>query len=380
MTNFRFVLPFLLALILLGALLVSCDYEDDDDSDAENVVDDDSMDADDDTTSPGDDDDDDPWPAGDDPNRYHWDGLADPFYEGWFFRVALPDGRSFAFLYCVQNPGATEDDLGGAHLVAARNGGELFRQSWDTDEFIADADSFEVEIAGHHAAKGRVDGVIQDGGHEVAWSIDYEIIEPWLNTMGDFTNAPNLPINWYVGALRGSGSGVIEWDGEVVEFAEAAVFQDHNWGDFFPGGYAWMQSQEFPDSGDALALAGGKVGAIEAGMFVWRRDGELVELRSQDFNASFDFSSDYDSGLIEADIQTANRRYLISGFFDNDTPSVLPAPMPEGFLPYTRMALSGRIRVQTYTQNGDAWDLVEEIWSDNAGVEMGGDYGPPIER
>jgi len=380
MTKLHYTLPFVFVLIVLLTLFVSCGDDDDDDNDDSGVDDaDDDNTADDDDDDTGDDDDDDQWPGGD-PNRYHWDGQTNPFYEGWFFRIALPDGRSFGFIYCVQNPGATTIESSGAYLVVARSGGELLQETFEANAFLGNPESFAVQIAGHSATEGHLDGEVHENGHDVTWDIDYEIIEPWTDTMGDFTNRPGLPVNWYVGALRGKGSGAIEWDGEVISFTDAAVFQDHNWGDFFPSGYIWMQSQEFPDADDALAVAGGAVGLVEAGMFVWRRGDELVEIRSQDFNAQFDFSSNFENGEVAVDIRSEGRRYVVTGFFNDDIPSILPAPMPEGYLPYTRMALAGRIRVQAFVEDGGGWELVEEILADNAGVEMGGAYGPPIDE
>lgn len=37
--------------------------------------------------------------------RYHFDGTARPFFEGWYFKVAIPECRqSFCFMYSVENP------------------------------------------------------------------------------------------------------------------------------------------------------------------------------------------------------------------------------------------------------------------------------------
>ena len=37
--------------------------------------------------------------------RYHYDGSARKFFEGWYFKVAIPECRqSFCFMYAVQNP------------------------------------------------------------------------------------------------------------------------------------------------------------------------------------------------------------------------------------------------------------------------------------
>jgi tocopherol cyclase len=37
--------------------------------------------------------------------RYHYDGTARPFFEGWYFKVSIPERRqSFCFMYSVENP------------------------------------------------------------------------------------------------------------------------------------------------------------------------------------------------------------------------------------------------------------------------------------
>ncbi|AQK69858.1 putative tocopherol cyclase, chloroplastic [Zea mays] len=36
---------------------------------------------------------------------YHFDGTARPFFEGWYFKVSIPECRqSFCFMYSVENP------------------------------------------------------------------------------------------------------------------------------------------------------------------------------------------------------------------------------------------------------------------------------------
>ena len=313
----------------------------------------------------------------DDPNRYHWDGFTHPFYEGWFFRLVIPDGPSFAFIYSIQNPAAVDGDPSSAQVIVARSGGDSVENVVGIEEFAASSRRFSIRIGDHIAHEREFAGRIEDDGREVRWEVDYEVLEPWPDTMGGLTNVDGLPVNWYVGALRGRGHGEIDWNGERFSFENAAVFQDHNWGDYFPTGYIWLQTQEFGDAGDALAVAGGKVGPFEAGMFIWRRGTELVEIRSQDLNALFRFSGDVETGEVVADIISQRRRYVVTGFFADDVPAILPAPRPDGNVPYTRMAIDGVIRLEVLAWNR-GWNLEEEVWFGHAGVEMGGDYGPPV--
>lgn len=37
--------------------------------------------------------------------RYHFDGTARLFFEGWYFKVSIPESRqTFCFMYSVENP------------------------------------------------------------------------------------------------------------------------------------------------------------------------------------------------------------------------------------------------------------------------------------
>lgn len=37
--------------------------------------------------------------------RYHFDGSTRKFFEGWYFKVSIPEKRqSFCFMYSVENP------------------------------------------------------------------------------------------------------------------------------------------------------------------------------------------------------------------------------------------------------------------------------------
>lgn len=37
---------------------------------------------------------------------FHWDGSSRTFFEGWYFKITIPDrpGCSFAFIYAVEDP------------------------------------------------------------------------------------------------------------------------------------------------------------------------------------------------------------------------------------------------------------------------------------
>ncbi|MGK7954028.1 MAG: tocopherol cyclase family protein, partial [Crocosphaera sp.] len=46
---------------------------------------------------------------------YHWNGSSRRFFEGWYYRVTLPQrGQSFAFMYSVDDPIGRKPHSGGS--------------------------------------------------------------------------------------------------------------------------------------------------------------------------------------------------------------------------------------------------------------------------
>ncbi|HBE32945.1 MAG TPA: tocopherol cyclase, partial [Cyanobacteria bacterium UBA11368] len=50
---------------------------------------------------------------------YHWDGSDRRFFEGWYYRVTLPEDRqTFAFMYSIEDPiGGKPYSGGGAQIL-----------------------------------------------------------------------------------------------------------------------------------------------------------------------------------------------------------------------------------------------------------------------
>jgi tocopherol cyclase len=310
------------------------------------------------------------WPSLD-PNRYHWDGFSNPFFDGWFFRVTAPDGESFAFIYGVQNPGAIDAADGTAFTVAFRGGGDEIEGLFPIDEFEGSRHRLDARIEGNRATASRLSGVLRDDGRVVSWDLRYEVLERWENTMGILTNIPFLPINWYVGMLRGAATGTINWDGETIDLDGAPIYQDKNWGALFPDAYVWLQGG---DGDDAIAFAGGEVGDLPMGMFVWRDGGTLFEARTQDIDTIMAIDADAQTGRAAVEILTPDYRFVLTGLWGDNTPAVLPGPRADGFLPVSQMALSGQLHAQAFARNGWEFTPLRDVWFESAGVELGGRY------
>ncbi|PLZ63733.1 tocopherol cyclase family protein, partial [Fischerella thermalis] len=59
---------------------------------------------------------------------YHWDHSSRRFFEGWYYRVTLPDeDQSFAFMYSIEDPIGGKPHSGGAAQILGPNDEYLCR-------------------------------------------------------------------------------------------------------------------------------------------------------------------------------------------------------------------------------------------------------------
>eukprot|EP00882_Tetradesmus_deserticola_P018828 GHRQ01020221.1.p1 GENE.GHRQ01020221.1~~GHRQ01020221.1.p1 ORF type:complete len:334 (+),score=10.49 GHRQ01020221.1:821-1822(+) len=77
---------------------------------------------------------------------YHWDGLPRRFFEGWYFKVTIPEnGQSFALIYSVEDPSNPKSPVGGVGVqVMGPDDGYICQFSRDTEPFWASRHSLEL--------------------------------------------------------------------------------------------------------------------------------------------------------------------------------------------------------------------------------------------
>jgi tocopherol cyclase len=69
---------------------------------------------------------------------YHWDGSLRRFFEGWYFRLTLPElGESVAFMYSIDDPAGHSPVSGGAAQVLGLGETYLYHPFPDVDGFWA---------------------------------------------------------------------------------------------------------------------------------------------------------------------------------------------------------------------------------------------------
>ena len=262
-------------------------------------------------------------------------GFDRPFFEGWYFRVTLPEARdNLSLIYHGFDPDAKSSPRRAAGAqVCAPGGGYLFRESPNVDAFDAHPRHLALRMPmepGSRAASGDARSPpsgsspeeeffeVFDAGarHRGYLTRDARMDDPdvWPPgkrvdaTRWDFTARPvagfggssparsrslagwlaALPVfepHYQILTAHGLATGWIERDGERIAFRDAPYYAEKNWGGAgFPRKWFWAQCNAFPSlPGLTVTATGGDRGVVilpnareeVAGIFVHLPDGRF---------------------------------------------------------------------------------------------------------
>jgi hypothetical protein len=222
------------------------------------------------------------------------------FFEGWYFRVTLPEARdNLSLIYHVYDPDLRDSPRRAAGAqVCTPGGGYLFRESEDVDafdaaphelalrmrfgnsettEFTADGavpragiqrqEFYEITNDGtrHRGfllvsrknenpasiwpAKKRVQAVEWDFtvkteiGYGSSSSSESKSTAGWLSAL------PVFEPHYQILMAHGLATGYVEVDGAVTNFKDAPAYGEKNWGGAgFPSKWFWIQCNSFDSS------------------------------------------------------------------------------------------------------------------------------------
>jgi tocopherol cyclase len=244
---------------------------------------------------------------------YHWDHSSRRFFEGWYFRVTLPDQQqTFAFMYSIEDPIGNNPHSGGAAQVLGTNDEYLCRTFPDVTTFRARHDRLELGHLGkakgkrqkkREKAEGRRQnfsspplptsppphlpispsptyyqvtatqhqGLLQEPNGKVArWQYETQPVYGWghagrrqQSTAGWLSSLQIFEPGWQILMAHGLASGWIEWNGDRYEFSNAPAYSEKNWGGAFPQKWFWVNCNCFEGEPDlALTAGGGRRGVL----------------------------------------------------------------------------------------------------------------------
>eukprot|EP00241_Pyramimonas_parkeae_P004526 CAMPEP_0114272710 /NCGR_PEP_ID=MMETSP0058-20121206/28637_1 /TAXON_ID=36894 /ORGANISM="Pyramimonas parkeae, CCMP726" /LENGTH=882 /DNA_ID=CAMNT_0001391973 /DNA_START=28 /DNA_END=2676 /DNA_ORIENTATION=- len=238
---------------------------------------------------------------------YHFPPVAGAwgrFFEGWYFRVAIPNGPSFAFMYSIEDPQGNSPLSGVGAQVMGPNDGYLLHHDPSVRSFWASTSDlrlgncfdpasglaaapkqmtsersffdnvrtgFQVSATSHTGQLSAERGGAGPGPPSTVdtckWSYATETVYGWggnssqkqLSTAGWLAALPVFEPHWQVLMSKGLSTGWIEWGSQRFEFKDAPSYSEKNWGGAFPLKWFWAQCNSFPLQPTlAITVGGGR--------------------------------------------------------------------------------------------------------------------------
>ncbi|MCD8485293.1 MAG: tocopherol cyclase family protein [Desertifilum sp.] len=343
---------------------------------------------------------------------YHWDTISDRFFEGWYYRVTLPDiGQTFAFMYSIEDPTGTQPYTGGAAQILGPNDEYFCRTFPDVRTFWAwrhalglghwrqlkgedspltllprylePADFNHSVQEGYQATATWHQGVLHDPGtgQSARWQYTIKPVYGWgsanspqQSTAGWLSFLPIFEPGWQILQAHGLATGEIEWQGKCYAFQDAPTYSEKNWGRAFPKKWFWLNCNSFIDEPDlALTAGGGKRGILG-----WMESAALVGIHYQGQFYEFVPWNAEVCWQIEPwgcwQMQARNSEYEVELTGTTNKPGTpLRAPTPKGLDFCCRDTMHGKLTLQLRKRQGLRSSLILEAQSHLCGLEVGGE-------
>lgn len=220
------------------------------------------------------------------PARFQGWGRSRNYFEGWYFKVVLPEADlALAFIPGVSfgPDGGTEVRPLGEGLRAARStprhkkhpsgltapgGNHAFLQvldgvtatsayhRYEVDDFRPAADRFALELGPHSFAKNRLK--IDLPGLQL--DLRFEAVKPWPKrtlapgVMGWYGFVPRMQCYHGLVSLHHELRGTISVGGRVHDAAGGIGYTEKDWGSGFPDAWIWCQSNHLTGTNQPCSL------------------------------------------------------------------------------------------------------------------------------
>ncbi len=336
---------------------------------------------------------------------YHWDGSLRRFFEGWYFRITLPQvGHSFAFMYSIEDPQGDTATSGGMAQILGPQDQHQWRTFPEVRGFWADRQSlalghwgatekklqippqylspdiFERYVrSGYQTSDTLNQGSIQDPITEqkIAWRYRIEPVYsygfPPQATMGWLSYLPVFEPGWQILMAHGWAYGWVQWQDQRYIFDRVPAYIEKNWGGAFPGKWFWIHCNAFRDYPDlSLTCAGGRRGVLwwqeDVGLLSIHWRGEAILLLSENAQMSWQIDP-WGNWKVQAEQEewsiTLEARTQITG-------TQVYTPTQQGMQKQCRDTLLGQLQVQVWRREGQVWAQYLHAKSALAGLETGG--------
>lgn len=329
---------------------------------------------------------------------YHWRGQSTRFFEGWYFRLTLPEAaQTFAFMYSIDDPAGGSDYSGGVAQILGPDETYHYRTFPEVTQFWAWPHRLGL---GHQRTTGKTDEgyraterhhqgrLLSPAGDTVAeWNYQIEPVTGWGTpreraTAGWLSYLPVFEPGWQVLMAHGLASGWVDWKGDSTSlvryrFEKAPAYAEKNWGGAFPSKWFWIQCNAFASAPGLSITAVGGVRDV----LTWQEEVGLIGIHYRgNFYEFISTKTDF-TWIVEPwgkwRLRARDYRYRVEVVgIAHDPGALVRVPTLTGMQWLCRDTTHGELHVRLWTIAGE--QLIVDASSELAGLEIGG--GPWEER
>jgi hypothetical protein len=185
------------------------------------------------------------------PEGFHGDGVASGFFEGWYVKLVSADrSQRWAVIPGVfVGTGGPNDAEAFVQVLDGRTGASQYVR-YDRGEFSAAVDAFDVRVGPNRFTSAGVELDLPEAGLSGSVRFTQPLrpwpVRPWSpGIMGWYAWVPFMECYHGVLSFDHGLSGTLSHHGEPVVLDDGRGYLEKDWGQAFPAGYVWMQTNHF---------------------------------------------------------------------------------------------------------------------------------------
>ena len=199
------------------------------------------------------------------PEAFHGKGKASPFFEGWYVKLVSADlSQRWAVIpgifKGIDKADSNERQSKDEAFIQVLDGstGRSWFHSFDSSEFKAASDKFEVQIGNNFFSETEVrldlpqlQGTISITTPFVPWPVTLR--SPGI--MGWYGLVPFMECFHGIVSFGHQLEGALKVEGKEQSFSKGKGYIETDWGKGFPSGYIWMQTNHFDFNNETSLIA-----------------------------------------------------------------------------------------------------------------------------
>lgn len=191
------------------------------------------------------------------PDGFHGERVTDSFFEGWYVKLISAD-RTHRWAVI---PGIFLDPQGEPDVfIQVLNGatGQSWYHQFDRADFSAATDRFDITIGANRFTESGIEldlpslrGAVSFPDSFVPWPVT--VASPGI--MGWYGWVPTMECYHGLCSFDHGLAGELVAERTAMDFSGGRGYIEKDWGQGFPAGYVWMQTNHFSTVGTSLSAS-----------------------------------------------------------------------------------------------------------------------------